>query len=242
MSLIESDHRISSASSMHRYPFKPDCFSSHSLLTEEFEDVGNGRRVLDVGCGSGHLARILAKRGYKVTGVDKDGDALSFAVQWCCDVIEADLENWAGPGPQQFDYILLADVLEHLRDPLSVVQRLMLFLNEHGIVVLSVPNVAHLYVRLMLLCGRWDYADRGILDRTHLRFFTRASLMRFLCEAEICLRRIRPASLPWSAVASSIPEQLLHVLSSIDHLAASLWPTVFAYQWVVSGTKERRYG
>ena len=81
---------------MNKYVFKPDRFSSHSLLLQEFDDIGKGRYVLDVGCGQGKLSRILANRGYQVIGLDKDSASLRHAAHWCCDVIEADIENWIG--------------------------------------------------------------------------------------------------------------------------------------------------
>ena len=185
---------------------------------------------------------MLSERGYKVTGIDQDRESLRDAAQWCCEVIEGNIETWMNSGKQPYDYLLLADVLEHLRDPLATICRLMPLLKEEGTVVLSVPNVAHLYVRLMLLCGRWKYEERGILDRTHLRFFTRTSLKEFLEAAGICLRRMRAACLPWSIILSSAPPRFQNALASIDHMAGSLWPTLFAYQWVVSGTKGHRHG
>jgi len=224
------------ANHMDRYFYKPFPFSSHLLLIDEFSPVGNGQRVLDVGCGRGYLARILAKRGYKVTGVDMDREALKIARQYCCEVIETDLQNWTGPEGRRFDYLLFGDVLEHLSDPVAFIQRLMPFLNEHGVVVLSVPNVAHLYVRLSLLLGRWNYAERGILDRTHVRFFTRASLARFLNDSGIHPRRIKATSLPWPIIFSAVPERWLYPLLYIERLAVTMWPTLFAYQWIASGT------
>lgn len=227
---------------MDRYAYKPDRFNSYSLVLEVFEIPGRGRHVLDVGCGRGHLARILFERGYKVTGMDQNRDSLRDASQWCCEIIKTDLENWAGSSGQMYDYLLLADVLEHPRDPLAAIRRLMSLLKEGGTVVLSVPNVAHLYVRLMLLCGRCKYEERGTLDCTHLRFFTRASLKEFLRAAGICLRRMRAASLPWSIILSSAPQRLQDTLLSIDHMVGSVWPNLFAYQWVASGTKGDGHG
>lgn len=224
---------------MNKYVFKPDRFSSHSLLLQEFDDIGNGRYVLDVGCGQGHLSRILANRGYQVIGLDKDRASLRHAAHWCCEVIEADIENWIDIRLwQRFDYILLADVVEHLSDPLSVVRRLLALLNNKGIVVISVPNISHIYMRLMLLCGKWNYTERGILDCTHLRFFTRASLLRLLDDAGISIQRLRSASIPWSILLNSAPNWLLNILESIDHFAVRLRPTLCTYQWIVSGTKK----
>lgn len=228
-------------SAQERYPLKPGRFSSHSLLLQEFEDAGRGKQVLDVGCGRGHLARLLAERGYEVTGVDSDPESLEAAGSWCRQVVQANIETWQGFPGASYDYLLLADVLEHLRDPLTVLRRLLESVNDGGKVVLSVPNIAHLYVRAKLLFGSWDYADSGILDRDHLRFFTRASLGKFFDTCGLSVDNLQPTALPWSLVHNgALPGKLVRFLESIDHAASRLRPTFFAYQWVASGTKAGR--
>lgn len=222
----------------HRYPLKPDRFSSHTLLLEEFDRDGQGQWVLDVGCGPGYLAKALAERGYEVVGVDNDRQALERVRGICREVIEADLECWEGPERRRFDYLVFADVLEHVRDPWRLIRSLLPVLNGRGTVVISIPNIAHLYARVMLLGGRWEYADRGLFDRTHLRFFTRASLMRFFNEVGLRPRRVSATSLPWSLLVERGPVWVRDALSWADHAAGRLWPTLFAYQFVVSADPE----
>src|SRR5690348_15394954 len=92
-----------------RYPFKASPYSSHALLLAEFPSRGDGRRILDIGCGYGHLGSFLAQRGFRVTGVDYPGISHSPDL----DFISGDLDRGLPPLDGPFDFILCADVLEH---------------------------------------------------------------------------------------------------------------------------------
>jgi len=219
------------------YQFKNDARSSHALILKELHLSGEGKSVLDVGCARGHLAAILSGRGYKVTGIDNNAESLVFAKNACSRVIKADLENWPADITERFDYVIFADCLEHLRDPLEALRRILPLLKDGGTVLISVPNVAHLYVRLSLLFGRWDYAERGILDETHLRFFTRTTILGLIKEAGISLRGVRKAYIPWNFVFAGAPQPVRNTASLLEAVAGSIFPNLFAYQWIISGTK-----
>ncbi len=154
--------------------------------------VPNGQRVLDLGCGTGHTARLLTQRGCTVVGVEVDERAAVSAGAWCERVVLCDLDvtrlDEVLHG-EQFDVVVAGDVLEHLRDPAAVLRSVALLLAEHGMVVASVPNVAHGSIRLALLEGSFDYADQGLLDRTHLRFFTATSVQRLFESAGYVIER-----------------------------------------------------
>lgn len=218
---------------MNRYFFKAGRFSSHTLILSEFKEAGHGRKVLDVGCGSGYLAHILSERGYQVTGLDKDKGSLALVSQRC-QTIEADIEKWSATGAEKFDYILLADVLEHLVNPFSAINDLKPLLKKDGVIILSVPNVAHLYVRLMLLFGRWDYQERGILDSSHLHFYTRATLSKLFDDAGLRVLKIRLSTIPWALIWRN--SFLVKTFEWIDRIAGVIFPNLFAYQWIISGT------
>ena len=150
--------------------------NSHTLMVEL---VGGTKRVLDVGCATGYLAKALVERGCTVSGVEFDGEAAEEARPHLERLVIGDLETMdlaEAFGEDRFDVIVFGDVLEHLRDPLPVLRRAKALLADGGSVVASIPNIAHGSVRLALLAGRFDYQDLGLLDTTHVRFFTRSSV------------------------------------------------------------------
>lgn len=137
-----------------------------------------GERVLDVGCASGYLARLLRERGYRVIGIEPDPEAAQQARDHCDVVYEESAErlDCLPLSPGSFDTVLFGDVLEHLVHPERALAGARGLLKRTGFVVVSVPNVAHYSVRLRLIAGRFTYTPDGLLDATHLRFFTRRSI------------------------------------------------------------------
>jgi 2-polyprenyl-3-methyl-5-hydroxy-6-metoxy-1,4-benzoquinol methylase len=141
--------------------------------------------VLDVGCAEGYLVRELKGRGCAVVGLEADPAAAAAARAWCDEVVEGDAEDdavrarVAGP----FDRVLFGDVLEHLRDPAAVLRWSRGVLAPGGRAVVSLPNVAHWTARRQLARGRFPREDHGLFDRTHLRFFTRATARSLAAEA-----------------------------------------------------------
>jgi 2-polyprenyl-3-methyl-5-hydroxy-6-metoxy-1,4-benzoquinol methylase len=145
--------------------------------------VGDKKEVLEIGCASGYLTEYLAQHlGCRVTGLEINPDAAQAAAPFCARIIVGDVENeqTLNQIAGGFEVIILGDVLEHLIYPEVTLRRLKHRLKPDGRLVVSVPNVAHWTVRRALLFGRFDYADRGILDRTHLRFYTRTSIRALL--------------------------------------------------------------
>jgi glycosyltransferase involved in cell wall biosynthesis/2-polyprenyl-3-methyl-5-hydroxy-6-metoxy-1,4-benzoquinol methylase len=135
-------------------------------------------RILDVGCGEGVLGQLLLERGAtEVVGIEAEPAAAAAARKRLSRVFPGDVEVMDLPFDDgYFDCIVLADVLEHLRDPLAALKKLKRHLSDSGTVVASMPNVRYLPVVERLAGGRWEYKDSGILDRTHLRFFTRKEM------------------------------------------------------------------
>ncbi|MCA1680831.1 MAG: class I SAM-dependent methyltransferase [Actinobacteria bacterium] len=156
--------------------------SSHELVVDF---VSPGARVLEFGPATGYMSRVLRLRGCRISGVEVSPVAAAQAREHCEDVIVGDIEALdleAAFAGQRFDAVVFADVLEHLRDPGRVLEQIRPLLADGGRVVASIPNVAHASVRLMLMLGEFRYRRSGLLDATHLRFFTRESV-RDLFEA-----------------------------------------------------------
>ncbi|MCW3022832.1 MAG: class SAM-dependent methyltransferase [Conexibacter sp.] len=175
--------------------------TSHRLVLDA---VADGARVLDVGCATGYLAAKLGRRGCTVVGVEFDPVAAQQARAFCREVVVGDLESEAVRADVQravagaggVDTVICADVLEHLRDPWAVLAWLRTLLDPGGRAIVSVPNIAHWTARRALLRGRFDYADFGLLDRTHLRFFTRASATELAHRAGFAVQAEHPAGAP----------------------------------------------
>ncbi|MCU0567004.1 MAG: glycosyltransferase [Oculatellaceae cyanobacterium Prado106] len=141
--------------------------------------IGEQKRVLDFGCATGYLARLLTQRGCQVFGVEISPDAAAIAEQFCEKVSVADLDFTSAAEifpDEKFDVVVFGDVLEHLRDPWKTLEQVKSILHPDGYVVASIPNIAHGAIRLALMQGQFDYEQQGILDNTHLRFFTRKSV------------------------------------------------------------------
>lgn len=168
-----------------KYDFEVDLADHNSGHTLMVALVGAGKRVLEVGCATGYMSRVFADRGCSVVGVEIDADAAERAREVCEAVHVIDVESPDFPdvvGSVAFDAIVFGDVLEHLRDPVATLRRMRSLVSPGGCVVASIPNVAHGAVRLALLDGHFDYTRLGLLDETHLRFFTRGGVERLFRE------------------------------------------------------------
>lgn len=142
-------------------------------------------RVLDLGLADGSVAAVLQRMGCRVWGVDLDEESAEQARKYCEDVVVGDLNDLdlAECFSTKFDAVLMLDILEHLAAPAAVLRRVGEVLDDRGYGVISVPNVAHVSLRVELLNGRFTYTDVGLLDRTHLRFFDRAGVDDLMADA-----------------------------------------------------------
>jgi 2-polyprenyl-3-methyl-5-hydroxy-6-metoxy-1,4-benzoquinol methylase len=137
------------------------------------ERVPEGASVLDVGCWSGIAGRFLiAHRKATVDGIEPNQRMASLAGRSYDSVFVESLEDFLSRDKTPYDRLLFLDVLEHLPNPSELLRESRRLLHPGGRALVSIPNVAHWSVRKELLLGRWEYQDTGLLDRTHLRFFT----------------------------------------------------------------------
>ena len=178
--------------SRYRVDIEPD--NPNDSHFQVVELVGSGHDVLDVGCADGDVGRLLQETGNRVSGLDRDEEAAEKARADLERVVVADLDTCSlldHFDAASFDVVVLADVLEHLREPARALRDATELLREGGRLVLSVPNVAHGALRLALLQGRWSYTETGLLDRTHLHFFTRTSLLELVEGAGLAVDQLR---------------------------------------------------
>jgi SAM-dependent methyltransferase len=221
----------------HTYSYKASPHSSHSKVLERFPEPGNGKTVLDLGCGNGFLASILVRRGYAVTGLEQRGgydEAFPSSVR----LIEADLEQPL-PALEPYDFILAADILEHLRFPEKLLEQLPRVLKPGGVLIGSLPNSGNLYFRLVVLSGRFPQDEKGLFDRTHFRFYTWDGWRNLLEQAGFQIRDASVTALPVSLV---LPDSLLvRMAETVCYHAARFWATMFAYQFVVAALPGRSH-
>jgi 2-polyprenyl-3-methyl-5-hydroxy-6-metoxy-1,4-benzoquinol methylase len=218
------------------YPIKETPHSSHAVF---LATAGTGHRILEVGCGEGFFAAQLAARGNQVTGVDvlpvpKHAEAFA-------EYHSADLSRGFGPAlerlrGQPFDKILLMDVIEHLEKPEQLLAECRELMDPQSRLLVSVPNVANFTVRLAMLFGRFNYTERGILDKTHLRFFTRKTARRLLESCGFTIEKQDYTIIPIELVLGLSPRNLLvRLLNPFVYGLTRLWPGLFAYQLVYWG-------
>lgn len=220
------------------YTYKASPYGSHALLLNALPPEGGGKRVLDVGCASGYLAGILAGRGYRVTGVERPGgygDRFPGNVE----LIEADLERGLPALEGGFSYVICGDILEHLRDPAKLLARIADVLAPDGLLVASLPNSGNLYFRLVILSGRFPQEDKGLFDRTHVRFYVWDGWRELLASRGFKIVSRGVTGIP---VGLSMPRwegsAAVRALETLAYWAARIWPAMFAYQFVVTARRE----
>ncbi len=219
------------------YLDKPSPWSSHSFIAAQLQKLPDQSKVLDVGTASGTLARMCATKPLRLFGVEPNADWAQIASPlyeriWVGTIEEIDQGCLSG-----YDAVVLGDILEHLPAPEQVLQKLVSQQSPDCLFIISVPNVANLWVRLNLLFGRFDYTDRGILDRTHLRFFTRKSLVAMVANTGLSMLSIQATPIPLELVSSffnSAPGRFLHTLLA---QWTKLMPSLLGYQFVVEARK-----
>jgi len=207
-----------------------------------------GKDVLDVGCGFATTSQYIERMGNRVSGVESSPEAVRMARRRIGEVIEGDLQKFSTD--RKFDAIILADVLEHLAWPIGILRRYVQMLKDDGSVFVSLPNIGLWSVRIGLLFGQFHYADTGVLDRTHLRFFTRRSALDMLHSAdlEVVRRTYNPGLLrPFvplakkmmgshsdpGSILDSKPYQLyLKTAYPIERGVSRLWPGMLAFQMI----------
>lgn len=218
---------------MSAYAFKPGPRSSHGCLLQFLKTLPRNVQILDVGAAEGYFGAALRREGFtSLYGVEKNTALAAQAEAHYKRLSQCDLEADPLPYPEaSFDVIICADILEHLNDPGRALVKLAGLMAPSGWMLVSLPNVAHWSVRLSLLAGRFEYAANGLLDETHLRFYTLASARHLIASASLKIRRQEATPLPiarWYQDSQwAFP---LRLAEWMDWRLARLRPQLFAYQ------------
>jgi SAM-dependent methyltransferase len=204
---------------------------------------GHVGRILDVGCGAGDNARLLVSRfpGCQVFGItySEAEAAIARKAMTACWVtnIEDDLPGYLRA--QRFDVIIFSHVLEHMRDPAATLSKFADLLSEGGTALIAVPNVLSWTMRWRFLRGDFEYQSDGVLDDTHLRFFTYLTAERYLvarCPGLRLISKSVTGSVPqWIVRRYLIPRRLSR---GIDRLGCRFWPNLFGDQILLKAVRD----
>lgn len=197
--------------------------NSHSLAIDFIEGNHQGHplRILEVGCSTGYFGSALKRLGHFVCGVEMDENSAKMAKDLLDEVHCCTIQEYFESHPGEiFDVITFGDVLEHLADPASVLASTRKHLTSEGRVIASIPNVTHASIRCMMLQGDWIYGDLGILDRTHLRFFTKESIFELFEASGFSISNIQAVKLTAQQAAGmcglNLNSEKLKIVESIE--------------------------
>jgi 2-polyprenyl-3-methyl-5-hydroxy-6-metoxy-1,4-benzoquinol methylase len=216
-----------------QYVYKrSDPYSSHAQILGWIKEQ-RPAEVLEVGTATGYLTSEMVKLGCRVTGIEQDPQMADIAREHCAGLLVGDLEQMDLSRLGSYDAIVFGDVLEHLRNPLDTLKKMMSFLKPGGQVLISLPNVANMWVRLNLLMGRFDYQRVGILDQSHLRFFTLKSAKEMVSDAglDVISTGVSPVPLPlmFPSTSKGGPFGFVHF---INRKLAAVMKTLLGYQFI----------
>ena len=195
-----------------------------------------GGRLLELGPFSAHIAQLAARPGLAWVGLEGALDCLPALDRWLSGAAIVDL-NTLSRLPRGFDAVLAGDTLEHLFDPEHMIAMVHEALPPGGVFLVSVPNVAHLSVRLALLAGRFSYGERGILDRTHRMFFTRRTLRGALARAGFRIEREAVSTVPLPLALPRLPAPAARALAGALGVPTRLVPNLRGYQLLAAARR-----
>ena len=219
--------------------------NSHTIAIDFIAQHSQGAslKILDVGCSEGYLGEYLRGLGHYVVGVEININAAVKAEPLLDRIYKGTVQNYFNENIyDRFDVIIFGDVLEHITDPQSILEICSSRLLADGILVASLPNVAHISVRSMLLEGRWEYTKLGILDETHIRFFTKKSAIELFKTAGFDLEEVGAVELPAETVSSmcGTPLNTKYLQHAIDIAADDPSASVFQYVFKLKVAKHDR--
>ena len=222
------------------YTFKDFEGSSHRILLRLIRrHAPRGGTLLDLGAAGGELGSSIRDHFDRTLGFEYNVDCVGELTGRFDQIVIADLER-VKQLPKGVSVVVLADVLEHLRSPVRALGLVRDALIDDGHVFISVPNIANVTVRLGLLFGIFEYRDRGILDHTHLRFYTLRTIRREVENAGFRIEETQGSSVPLRLIVGGfMPELLLRIGERILTWMTRIWRGLFAYQIILVAVKKR---
>ncbi len=222
---------------MSQYNFKRDMYSSHMRIIKFLRSLNSRSKltVLDVGCSKGYIGKNLSGSNFTFYGIDINTNDAKIASKYYKEVkiVDLDVDKVSYP-PKFFDAIILADVIEHLKNSLKITSSLKPFLKKEGVIILSTVNIANLYIRLRLLFGKFDYQEKGILDKTHLKIFTLKTFRNLATESGLTVIKEEFTPIPLPLIDNIFSEgKPLYIFHKFIYFLARLVPTLFCFQFIL---------
>jgi 2-polyprenyl-3-methyl-5-hydroxy-6-metoxy-1,4-benzoquinol methylase len=212
------------------YETKYGRFSSHDLIARSLLNL-KPKTILDLGCSQGEFAAHLKSlMNVSICGVDYiqhegvSGRVDSFYLGDLNSGIPSEIIN------KKFDALVIADVLEHLVDPYRLLEELKNVMGVDSEVFISLPNVGHWYPRFTIFFGRFPYSDRGIFDRTHVKFLTRSTALELCLLSGLEVKKISSTTTPWELIVKN--PLISKFLARLESSCSKVLPRMFSYQFV----------
>ena len=222
---------------MSVYTFKPDRYSSHTKIINYIKSISNKNKklkILDVGCSKGFIAKELKDENIEFYGIEYNKQDAKQAKRYYKEIKVLDLDK-EKPAYQKesFDIIIMADIIEHLKDQ-NIVKYFTKFLKKQGLMILSTANVANIYIRLKLLFGNFDYEKRGIMDNTHVRFFTLKTFRQLAKQSNLKIIKEDFTPIPLPMVSSVFEEgKALNILHRLNYMKTRIFPKLLSFQLIL---------
>jgi glycosyltransferase involved in cell wall biosynthesis len=211
---------------------KADPYSSHAQIIRWIEQE-RPEDVLEVGTATGYLTADMKKAGCRVTGVEQDSEMADIAREYCHKMLVGDIETLDIEDMAHYDAVLLGDVLERVRDPREVLQKVSGLLKPGGKVLLSLPNTANIWIRLNSLLGRFSYGRVGILDESRLRFTLQTS-KQLAADSGLDIIGVNATPIPLPVLLPATRKgKSLRFLHLLNWGLTKLTKTLFGYQFIL---------
>lgn len=226
-----------------KYDYNID-LNTQNAATKIIHLVGTNKKVLEFGCATGNMSRILHEQ-YQcdIIGVEIVPEAADIAREFCSKVFIGNIEELDFEKelePKTFDVIIFADVLEHLKYPLNILKKILVFLKDDGFVLASIPNIAHASIIMELIKGNFRYKSLGLLDDTHLRFFTKHGIYELFEKSGYIISlmdrvKVPPESTEFKSNIQTLPREIKDYMYKNND-------DIETYQFIVKAYKSSETG